>query len=141
MMDLLYKDEAFKIVGAAMEVHNELGSGFLEGVYQEALEREFANQGIPYQREVPLPILYKGELLSKKYVADFICYDKIIVELKALSSLNSEHQSQVLNYLKATGMKLGLLLNFGASKLESKRIIREYSRTVKERGGSANDAN
>lgn len=99
---LVYKDEAYKIIGAAMAVHRELGAGFLEAVYQEALELELSDNNIPYQREVPLTILYKGNPLQKEYVSDFICFDKIIVELKAINSLEGIHEAQVINYLKAT---------------------------------------
>lgn len=122
-MNLLYKDEAYQIIGACMEVHRELGCGFLEVVYQEALEIEFQARNIPYTREKILRIQYKDKILKKEYSADFICFDKIIVELKALSELNSEHESQVLNYLKATGFKLGILVNFGQKSLEYKRLI------------------
>ena len=122
-MDLLYKKEVYAIIGAAMNVHNELGSGFLEAVYQEALEHEFFLQNIPAKREAPLQILYKNYPLSKYYIADFLCYDKIIVELKAVSKINSEHTAQVINYLKAAKKELGLLVNFGEPKLEYKRII------------------
>ncbi len=107
-----------------MEVHRELGCGFLEAVYQEALEWEFKQQGIPYLREEPLPIYYKGNLLNKQYVADFISYDSIIVELKALSEFSTQHDAQVLNYLKATGNEIGLLVNFGTTSLEYKRLIK-----------------
>ena len=127
-MDLLYKDESYKIIGAAMVVHNEIGSGFLEAVYQEALEKEFCLQCVPYKREVPLPIYYKGELLTKTYIADFVCFDSIIVELKAASTLSSEYKAQVLNYLKASKLELGLLINFGESKLKYERLVREKSR-------------
>ena len=123
-MNLLYKDEAYQIIGACMEVHRELGCGFLEAVYQEALEWEFKQQGIPYLREEPLPIYYKGNLLNKQYVADFISYDSIIVELKALSEFSTQHDAQVLNYLKATGNEIGLLVNFGTTSLEYKRLIK-----------------
>ena len=122
-MDLIYKNECYKIIGACMAVYNELGCGFLEKVYQEALSIELSNSGIPHKREQALEINYKNKLLTTKYFADFICYDKIIIELKALESLNSKHQSQVLNYLKATGYKLGLLVNFGSKNLEYKRIV------------------
>ena len=128
-MDILYKDESYKIIGAAMAVYNEIGCGFLEAVYQEALEKEFCFQSIPYKREVPLPIYYKGELLSKNYIADFVCYDKIIVELKAISSLASEHKAQVLNYLKAANFELGLLINFGECKLKYERFIKKREST------------
>jgi GxxExxY protein len=123
-MELLYRDEAYTIVGAAMEVHKELGYGFLEGVYHEALEHEFKLRYIPYRREAPISIFYKSAVLAKSYIADFICYDKIIIELKALSKLNSDHKAQVLNYLKAAKFKLGILINFGTKSLEYQRIIR-----------------
>ncbi len=123
-MELYHKEEIYQIVGAAMEVHRELGCGFLEPVYQEALELEFQHRGFPYEREAKLDILYKGQLLKKYYEADSICFDKIIVELKALSELTSEHESQLLNYLKATGLKVGLLINFGTQSLEYKRMVK-----------------
>jgi len=123
MNNIIFKDESFNIVGACMAVHRELGCGFLEAVYQEALEEEFKLRNIPYIREPLLPITYKGKLLNKKYQADFICYENIIVEPKALSELNSTHQSQLINYLKTTNLKLGLLVNFGQRLLESKRVI------------------
>jgi GxxExxY protein len=123
MTNLIYKQEAYEVIGAAMEVHNELGCGFLEAVYQEALEIEFQRQHIPYQREKNLHILYKGDKLNKQYSADFVCHNKIIVELKALSALTSEHEAQILNYLKATGYKLGILINFGIKSLQYKRIV------------------
>jgi len=123
MAEIIYKAESFKIIGACIEVHKELGSGFLEGVYQEALAVEMTKCGIPFERESELKISYKGICLNKKYIADFICYQKILLELKALSVLSTEHDSQVLNYLKATGFKLGLLVNFGNKSLESKRIL------------------
>jgi len=122
MEKILYKDESYKIIGAAMEVHRELGPGFLEPIYQEALEIEFQNKKIPYSRESRLHIYYKGILLNKEYVTDFICYDQIIIETKAVSELTTEHQSQLLNYLKATGKKLGILINFGTQSLEYKRM-------------------
>jgi len=123
MTELLYKNEVYQIIGAAMEVHRELGPGFLEPVYQEALELEFINQSIPYIREQPLSIFYKGIKLARTYSADFLCYDQIIVELKALSQLNGEHESQLINYLKATKLRVGVLINFGAKSLEYKRMI------------------
>jgi len=106
-----------------MTVHKELGCGFLEAVYHEALAFEFKNQGIPFQQEKQLSITYKGKTLTKHYIADFICYGKIIVEIKALSGLASEHVAQVLNYLKATGIKLGILINFGETSLTYKRLV------------------
>ena len=120
----IYKDECYAIINACMEVHNHLGDGFLEAVYQEALEYEFELQDIPSIREYPLQIVYKNKILRKEYIPDFICYDKIIIEMKAVTELNSAHVSQVLNYLKATKFRLGLLINFGESSLKWKRIIK-----------------
>ena len=122
-MDLLFKEETYLIIGAAMEAHKELGPGFLEAVYQEALENEFLKKGIPYKREVPLTIYYKNKPLNKRYIADFICYEKIVIEVKAISAISSEHHAQLLNYLAATRLKLGLIINFGKQSLEHKRII------------------
>lgn len=123
MAELLFKDEVYNIVGAAMEVHKELGNGYLEAVYQEALWMELNNTDIPFVEEKELTIQYKGRPLKKKYIADFICYNSIIVEIKALNKLTSEHESQLLNYLKTTGIKVGLLINFGAGSLEYKRMV------------------
>jgi len=111
------------IIGAAMEVHRQLGPGFLEAVYQEALTMELADQAIPFQREVELPVDYKGRRLPCKYGADFVCYESIIVELKALQALTGVEEAQLLNYLKATRLERGLLLNFGRPSLEFKRLI------------------
>lgn len=123
-IDLLFENESHKIIGAAIEVHKTLGNGFLEPVYQEALAIEFENQAIPFQKEKQLRIKYKDTVLDKFYMADFVCYDKIIIECKALKQLLPEHESQVLNYLNATGFRLGLLLNFGTTKVVVKRIIK-----------------
>ena len=122
-MDLIYPEEAYRIVGVAMQVHRELGCGFLEPVYQEALEILLKKEGIPYEREKRLPIYFMGTLLNKEYFADFVCFGKIIVELKAVSQLAPVHEAQVLNYLKASGCKLGLLLNFGQASLVHRRIV------------------
>jgi GxxExxY protein len=111
------------IIGAAMEVRRQLGPGFLEAVYQEALAIEFADRGIPFQREQELPIDYKGRRLSCKYRADFVCYSDIIVELKALPLLRGFEEAQVINYLKTTELKRGLLFNFGHPSLEFKRLV------------------
>jgi GxxExxY protein len=121
--NLLYKEESFQIVGAAMEVHKTLGFGFLETVYQEALEKEFAFRNIPFASQYPLRIRYKEIYLSKTYVADFVVFEKIIVEIKALDGLTNDHVSQVLNYLKATDYRLGILINFGSKSLQSKRVV------------------
>ncbi|TAG24540.1 MAG: GxxExxY protein [Cytophagia bacterium] len=126
-MDLIFREEAYKIVGACMEVHRTLGEGFLESVYQEALERELQMQAIPHIREQRLQITYKGFTLDKYYVADFVCFNSIIVELKALPSLTTQHEAQMLNYLKATNLQLGLLVNFGTKSLEYKRIIKTHT--------------
>lgn len=121
---IYYKEESYKIVGAAFKVYNRLGHGFLEAVYQEALEIEFQKQGIPYEREKELKITYDGVELKQTYKADFVCFGKIIVELKAVSALDDAHRSQVHNYLHATGYKLGLLLNFGCpDELEKERVV------------------
>jgi GxxExxY protein len=110
---ILYKDESYAIQGAVFNVYREMGSGYLEAVYQECLEREFLSLRIPYKSQVDLSLNYKGERLRQFYRADFICYDKIIVELKAVKEISEEHRAQVFNYLKATGFRLGLLVNFG----------------------------
>ena len=123
MAEIIFADESYKLVGLAMEAHRELGSGFLEPVYQEAFEILLKENNIPYAREKELPIYFKGHKLEKKYFADFVCYDKIIVEMKAVSQLNSNHESQVMNYLKATGFNLGLLINFGQPSLVHRRIV------------------
>ena len=118
--------KTFAIIGAAMEVHKELGSGFLEAVYQEALEREFTYQEMPYKSQPPVRIKYKGEPLKKKYEPDFICYDKVIVEIKAMDKLSSNEHAQIINYLKASELKVGLLINFGAKSLEHKRFVYSF---------------
>ena len=122
---MIYKEEAYKIIGAAMAVHTELGPGFLEAVYQEALTIEFELREIPFKKEVLLPVTYKGYPLENKYKADFICYDKIIVETKAINEICGSHEAQVVNYLKATGYKLGILINFGEESLNYKRMVKE----------------
>lgn len=113
---MIYRSqESYNITGAAMYVYNTLGPGFLEAVYQEALAIEFSKRGIPFQREKELKIYYDGHELKQTYRADFVCYDNIIVEIKAVGDLDNTHRSQVYNYLKATGCQLGLLYNFGHS--------------------------
>jgi len=113
----------FAIIGAAMEVHKQLGCGFLEAVYQEALALEFASRNISFKREVCLPIQYKGRLMATAYCADFICFDGVVVELKALAHMSGTEEAQVINYLKATGFEVGLLLNFGGRSLQHRRLV------------------
>jgi GxxExxY protein len=123
MVEIKYEIESYKITGAAFEVHKELGPGFLEAVYQEALTIEFQNQKIPFEREKGLKLYYKNVQLQKRYKVDFVCYDNIIIEVKAFSGLNSEHESQLLNYLRATNLRLGILINFGQKSLKYKRLV------------------
>ena len=123
MMNDRRDDKTYQIIGAAMEVHRHLGGGFLEVVYGDALEMEFQERGIPYQREKDLQIYYKDKVLPHFYKADFICYDSIVVELKAVENLTVESQAQILNYLAATKCKVGLLLNFGKRSLEKRRFV------------------
>ena len=113
----------YAIIGAAMEVHRQLGHGFLEAVYHEAMAIEMGLVNVPFQSEVELPVIYKGRKLKTYYRADFLCFESVILEVKALSELNSIHESQVLNCLKATGLTIGLLLNFGTQRLEVRRLI------------------
>lgn len=123
MVELLLKEEVYAVVGAAMEVHTQLGPGFLEAVYQEAFEMELLDRRIPFERQKELYIHYKQRPLAKKYVADLICSGAVIVELKAQDCLTGRDEAQILNYLKATGMKVGLLINFGSvGRLEWKRF-------------------
>lgn len=125
MTEILLKDEVYAVVGAAIDVHRHLGTGFLEAVYQEALEIELAERSIPFdEAPKPLTIYYKGRPLKKTYVADMVCYGQIIVELKALDTLSGVEEAQVLNYLRASGLRVGLVLNFGSQgKLEWKRYV------------------
>lgn len=126
MKELIYKEEAYKIIGICMEVHNNLGSGFLEIVYKDALELELNKANIPFEREVKYEVNYKGVILPHKFYADFVIYNKIILEIKALSKgFAEEHMAQSINYLKVSGNKLALLVNFGELKLQYKRIIYE----------------
>jgi GxxExxY protein len=110
---LVFKEECYAIQGAVFEVYRQMGCGFLEGVYQECMERELAGRNIPYAAQHELEIAYKGQPLAQTYRADIVCYEKIIVELKAAKKVTAEHQAQVFNYLKASGLRLGLIVNFG----------------------------
>jgi GxxExxY protein len=128
----MLKKEGYELMGAAFEVYNELGPGFLEEVYQEALERELASRQIPFVAQHPVQILYKGSALDKKYKPDFFVYESIIVELKACKALAPDHEAQLLNYLKATGLPVGYLINFGyPTELEWKRMILTQSSSAK----------
>ena len=121
---IVYGDESYKIIGACFEVYNQIGCGFEELVYQECLEIEFRLCDLPCVPQVSLPITYKGQLLEKHFKLDFCCFERIILEIKAVSALDESHRSQVHNYLKATGFRLGLLVNFGARReLEHERIV------------------
>jgi GxxExxY protein len=135
MKDTKRDPQIYSIIGAAMEVHSQLGSGFLEAVYQEALDLELEQRKIPFKGEVQLRITYKSEQLESNYRADFICFDSVIVELKALSGLSGVEEAQVINYLKASGFQVALLINFGAVKLEYKSLIYSHKnqpRHIKE---------
>ena len=127
MTELILEDETYAVTGAAIEVHRALGPGFLEKVYQEAMQIELSARSIPFEAEKPLDINYKGQCLTQKYYADLVCYEQIIVEMKALNKLTGKEDAQILNYLKATGLKIGLLFNFGShGRLERKRLVREH---------------
>lgn len=123
MGDLKYKDESYYIIGLCMDVHNESGKGFSEIVYGDALELELKSHGVPYSREVRFNIDYKGKILSHQYIADFVIEDKIIVEIKAIEKLAQTHIKQTLNYLAASKLRLGLLINFGEDSLSYKRVV------------------
>ncbi len=123
MTEIIFKQESFNIVGACMKVHRELGPGFLEAVYQEALEKEFFKQNIPFQRQPKLSLYYDGEKLKKFYIADFICYNSIILELKIAPFITNGSLLQLNNALKSSNQKLGILINFGSPSLTYKRII------------------
>jgi GxxExxY protein len=121
---LFYEAESYKILGACYEVYKGMGRGFLEGVYQECLEIEFTQRGLPFASQHKLPISYKGQTLTQFYKADFVCYDKIIIEVKAVSRLINEHRAQAIHYLKATGLQLAVLVNFSAApRLEHERLV------------------
>ena len=128
--DLLFPDEAYEIIGACFEVYNTMGYGFLESVYQECLELELAKRGIPTAPHEKLSLAYKGTQLKSHYIPDFICYEQIIVEIKSSKSITREHQAQAFNYLKASGLSLALLVNFGTfPELEHRRIAFTQSKS------------
>ena len=127
MTEILHKALSFAVIGAAMEVHRILGPGFLEAVYQAALEKELSLRGILFQRQVDLPVYYKDTLIGI-YKADLVVDDKIIIEIKGISRLNSSHEAQALHYLAATGLELAILINFGSSSLEHRRVIKSRNR-------------
>lgn len=122
-VEIFYKEESYKIIGLCMRVHKNMGSGFLESVYAEILEKEFQKESIPYEREKKLELYFEGEKLKKYFKADFICYGHIILEIKSVSFLHANFSKQMRNYLKSTQKKLGLLINFGEPSLKYKRII------------------
>ena len=123
---IIFKEESYKIVGACFEVYKVKGNGFLEAVYQECLALEFMAQGSPFIEKTPLQLEYKGRILSQSYEPDFLCFGEIIVEIKAVKQLADEHRAQMINYLKATGKKLGLLINFGHHpKIEHERFVHQ----------------
>jgi GxxExxY protein len=125
MMEIVYKDDAYAIIGTCFEVYNEMGCGFLESVYQECLEIELSSKGIPFLAQPELELRYKGKTLEQRYKPDFVCHEKIVLEIKAVSDLCNEHRAQLHNYLKATGYRLGLLVNFGQfPKLQYERVVR-----------------
>ncbi|NCD41212.1 MAG: GxxExxY protein [Bacteroidia bacterium] len=131
-MTLLYKEESYSIVGCCFEVYKAKGNGFLEDVYQECLALEFGMEEIQFIEKPRLELSYKGRQLKKYYEPDFVCYEKIVVEIKAIKKITDEHRAQVINYLKSTGMKLGLLVNFGHyPKIEHERFVNEYDNNKK----------
>lgn len=131
--------QTYAIIGAAMAVHGELGHGFLEPVYQEALELEFRLRSIPYEREKRLPIFYRGQIMDVYYQADFVCFDSVVVELKALQQITGHEEAQILNYLKAARLHRGLLLNFGVRSLQYKRFIFTQTESASSAPSTDND--
>jgi len=128
MTEILFKELSFAVIGAAMEVHKVLGPGFLESVYQLALEKELSLRGVLFQHQVELPVFYKGDLVGI-YKADLIIDNKIIVEIKGISALNASHQAQALHYLAATGLQLAIIINFGMSSLEYRRVVKSKNKS------------
>jgi GxxExxY protein len=123
MTEILFKEESYQIIGACFEVHKILGHGFKESVYKDALEVEFTKLGIPFQREKTYSIFYKDQKLKHYFIADFIAYDTIILEIKIGTYIGEPYLKQTLNYLKASGLKLGIVINFGTRSLEHQRVI------------------
>ncbi|CAN5637464.1 hypothetical protein BH10BAC3_BH10BAC3_19290 [soil metagenome] len=123
MSDIVYKDESYKIIGLCMEVHNQLGHGFSEIVYKDALELELTENGIRFEKEKEYLVYYKDVLLNHKFYADFIVFDKIIIEVKCATAISDEHVSQAINYLKVSGNQLALIVNFSRGKMEYKRVV------------------
>lgn len=125
--EILYKDESYKIMGACFEVYKAMGPGFLEAVYQECLAREFTSQEVPFKQLHPLKLYYKNKPLNQAYQVDFLCYDKIIIEIKSVRQIADEHRAQTINYLRATDIQLGLLVNFGHHpKAEYERFVNQH---------------
>lgn len=137
--DLLYAEETFRIRGAIFEVHGTLGCGFLEAVYQESLALEFESRGIPYVGLRPLELRYKGRLLRQRYTPDFVCFGKIIIELKAVRDLAPEHRAQLVHYLRATGLSVGLLANFGSPSARIERVVLESARSAQSAQSAVKD--
>jgi len=129
MAELIYKEESYEIIGKCMEVHNNLGPGFLEIVYKDALEYEFRKTDIPYEREKEYEVQYKDNILPHKFYADFVVYDRIILEIKGVNAIAEEFIAQSINYLKVSGNKLALLVNFGELKLNYRRIVLDAKRS------------
>jgi len=127
MAEILFRDESYQIIGSCMKVHRELGCGFLENVYQEALARQFVIDNIPFEREKLVNVYYNGEKLDKYFKADFLCFGKIVVELKAKPFIHQDFIDQAKNYLKSTRLQLGLLVNFGEKSLTYKRVLSSYN--------------
>jgi GxxExxY protein len=129
MAELLHKQLSFAVIGAAMEVHSILGSGFLEAVYQAALEKELTLRNIPFDSQVRLPVSYKNEIIGE-YKADLVVDNKIIVEIKSISRMNSAHDAQAIHYLTATGMELAILINFGLGSLDYRRVVKTNKKSA-----------
>ena len=124
---IIYKEESYKIIGACMKVHRNLGAGFLEAVYEEAIEKELNKEKIPFQRQVKLELYYDNQKMNKTYRADFVCYEKMILEIKAVSQTPKAFYAQLRNYLRCTEMKLGILINFGQPSLQYKRVVNSHN--------------